>query len=98
MFRNYLELMVELPWSKTSSDTIDIVQSRFECCSQCFISNVAVRYLDVVTSLQERPRSGSLRNGEGKEALHRILGSPPTQKDFKGTNPVLRGASRCGQD
>ncbi|XP_029637079.1 lon protease homolog 2, peroxisomal isoform X1 [Octopus sinensis] len=28
MIRNYLELMVELPWSKSNKDTLDIVQAR----------------------------------------------------------------------
>ncbi len=28
MIRNYLDLMVELPWSKTSTDTLDIAQAR----------------------------------------------------------------------
>ena len=28
MFRNYLELMVELPWSKSTADTLDIAQAR----------------------------------------------------------------------
>ena len=28
LIRNYLELMVELPWSNQSTDTLDIVQAR----------------------------------------------------------------------
>lgn len=27
--RNYLELMVELPWSKNSKDALDVLQARF---------------------------------------------------------------------
>ena len=29
MIRNYLELMVELPWSKASNDALDIAQARY---------------------------------------------------------------------
>lgn len=29
MIRNYLELMVELPWSKSSNDALDISQARW---------------------------------------------------------------------
>ena len=28
MIRNYLDLMIELPWSKASKDTLDISQAR----------------------------------------------------------------------
>ena len=29
MIRNYLDLMIELPWSKASKDTLDIGQARY---------------------------------------------------------------------